>query len=107
MDNEANQSFKSEELDPNADPNESSENGINAINEEEAEREKLTRRGRRKANIEPELRMSDKERRKREEMDRSSDQLIIALSPEQSDEEQIQLMKQFREMQKQEIIIEV
>ena len=66
-----------------------------------------TRKERRKVNSAPELIMTDKERRKREEMDKSSDELIIALSAEQSDEEKIQMMRQLREMQKHDIVIEV
>ena len=65
-----------------------------------------TRKAKKRQSV-PELRMSDRERQKRAEMDRSSDQLIVTLSAEQSDEEHLNLMKYLRELQKQEIIIEV
>lgn len=55
----------------------------------------------------PVLKMTDHERKKREEMDRSADQLITYLSSEQSNVEHINRMKHLRELQKQEIIIEV
>lgn len=51
--------------------------------------------------------VTEREKIKRQEMDRAGDQLIITLNPEQSNREHIQLMKYLREMQKQEIIIEI
>jgi hypothetical protein len=65
------------------------------------------RKARRRKSATPELKMSDRERQKREEMDQSSDQLIITLNPEQSSEEHVQLMKYLRDMQKQEVVIEI
>jgi hypothetical protein len=74
-----------------------------------AQRRKIRQEQRRKKtkNTTPELTLSDRERKKREEMDRSSDQLIITLNPEQSKEEHLNLMRYLREMQKQEIVIEI
>jgi hypothetical protein len=65
------------------------------------------RRERRKGQTVPELKMTERERQKREQMDRSSDDLIIPLNSEQSDVEKLNMLRDLRELQKQEIIIEV
>mmetsp|Transcript_11492 Transcript_11492/g.18760 ORF Transcript_11492/g.18760 Transcript_11492/m.18760 type:complete len:186 (+) Transcript_11492:89-646(+) len=70
------------------------------------EKSSSSRRGRTRGGN-PELRMSDRERKKREEMDHSSDPLIVSLTAEQSEMEHVNLMKHLRELQKQEIVIEV
>lgn len=62
---------------------------------------------RRKSRSIPELQMSDREKKRRDEMDRSGDQLILTLNTEQSNEEHLNLMRYLREMQKQEIVIEL
>jgi hypothetical protein len=101
---------KKEEVHINLQP-EAPENVINRgdsattshISEEEST--PSSRGGTRRGN--PELRMSDWERKKREEMDQSSDPLIVSLTAEQSKKEEINLMKYLREFQKQDIVIEV
>ena len=65
------------------------------------------RKKKNKNNKTPELTMSDRERKKREEMDHSSDQLIFTLNTEESNQEHLNLMRYLREMQKQEIVIEL